>query len=456
MERRITIITKTCVCLVLAYWFHSPLLAQDAKPVNQIFSLNYDEHQPILGPEGRLYFTMAFHPQNNNGNNDPGDIWFSAGERDGFEAPEHLGQLSTPYYDLLIGFAHPDTMLVYHQNFQNQQVIYSYYRSGAAWERGEAVQIPGFKINGDQFSARLHADGKMMVMSMDSFGTYGNEDIYISFRKENGWSRPLNLGSDINSSLQELSPFLSADTRTLYFSTNASEGVKGMEVYFSKRMGEGWSQWSSPSPVNLPDMEGFDLYYYPDQSNDRAFYTNIQTSDGYGNILLLGSFISGPEDTPDVSAPTEADPEPNDTAEMDNNGASFPERPVSEKQTSFEELETGASMILDKLLFQRSTVVLADSSGLVQLEELAAYLMDHPKTVISVDGHTDNYGSSRLNERLSLDRAQKVRDILVENGVDVEQIRVNGWGGTRPIASNRTARGRAKNRRVEIKVLNKP
>lgn len=456
MERIITNIFPTSAGMVLACWFYSPLLAQDAVSINQVFSLDYDEHQPILGPEGKLYFTLAFHPQNNSGTNDPGDIWFAAGKREGFEAPERLTQLSTPYYDLLIGFTHPDTILVYHQNLQNQQVIYSYYRSGTGWDRGEAAQLPGFKINGDQFSARLHAEGNMMVMSMDSFGTYGNEDIYISFRQGNGWSRPLNLGSGINSSLQELSPFITADTRTLYFSSNASDGAKRMGVFFSQRMGEGWNQWSSPRPLNLPDMEGFDLYYYLDQSNDRAFFTNTQTSDGYGNILLLGNFVSDPESLPDMSSLAEPGTQPNDSPETDMHEAIFLEKPASKNPSSFDELQTGASMILDKLMFQRGSVTLVESSGLDQLEELAAYLMDHPKTTISVDGHTDNYGSSRLNEQLSLDRAQKVRDILVEKGVEVGQIRVNGWGGTRPIASNRTAKGRAKNRRVEIIVLNKP
>ncbi|WP_163379170.1 OmpA family protein [Cyclobacterium sp. SYSU L10401] len=461
MERKMTYITKASAIMALACWFYLPLPAQDSMAVNQVFSLDYDEHQPIMGPDGKLFFTLAYHPDNQNGINDPGDIWYAAEKTGGFDSPRRLPQLSTPYYDLLIGFIHPDTLLVYHQNLQNRQVIQSYYRTGSEWLRGEAQDLPGFKINGDHFSARLHAGGSLMVMSMDSFGTYGNEDIYVAFRQGKAWSRPLNLGAAINTSQQELSPFLSADTRTLYFSTNARGGEKSMGVYFSQREGEGWNEWSLPRRLNLPAMEGFDLYYFPDPTGERAFFTNTQTSDGYGNILLLGDFkaealvaevdevlpaVVEEAEMPDLSR--EKDETETETAVQDA-------EPM-ENRVSFDQLDRGEAVILDQLLFQRGSSILADSAGMAQLEDLATYLLSRPETVISVDGHTDNYGSARLNERLSLERAQMIRDFLVEKGVDFEQIRVNGWGGRRPIATNRNAAGREKNRRVEINVLNQP
>ncbi|WP_028220086.1 OmpA family protein [Paraburkholderia oxyphila] len=70
---------------------------------------------------------------------------------------------------------------------------------------------------------------------------------------------------------------------------------------------------------------------------------------------------------------------------------------------------------------------------------------------VVIDGHTDSTGSTALNDRLSLRRAQTVRNYLQSHGLHVGQYEVHGYGKTRPIASNATAEGRAQNRRVEIK-----
>lgn len=69
---------------------------------------------------------------------------------------------------------------------------------------------------------------------------------------------------------------------------------------------------------------------------------------------------------------------------------------------------------------------------------------------VQVIGHTDSQGSDAVNNPLSLDRAQSVRDYLVSQGVSASRIAVEGKGEHQPIADNSTADGRAKNRRVEI------
>ncbi len=69
---------------------------------------------------------------------------------------------------------------------------------------------------------------------------------------------------------------------------------------------------------------------------------------------------------------------------------------------------------------------------------------------VSVEGHTDSIGSDAYNQKLSMRRAEAVRDYLVSQGIDAARITVKGWGKTKPIADNKTAEGRAENRRVEI------
>lgn len=87
------------------------------------------------------------------------------------------------------------------------------------------------------------------------------------------------------------------------------------------------------------------------------------------------------------------------------------------------------------------------------LNEVAAVLHANPGMRIRVEGHTDSAGDDRTNMRLSRQRAQSVRRYLIEHGASARQVRARGYGETRPIASNRTPRGRFRNRRVEFHIV---
>jgi len=73
-----------------------------------------------------------------------------------------------------------------------------------------------------------------------------------------------------------------------------------------------------------------------------------------------------------------------------------------------------------------------------------------PETSFDIVGHTDNVGSPATNKKLSADRAESVKRYLVEKGIDESRISTRGAGDTQPVASNKTAEGRAKNRRIEF------
>ncbi|MBA3445752.1 MAG: OmpA family protein [Gemmatimonadales bacterium] len=85
------------------------------------------------------------------------------------------------------------------------------------------------------------------------------------------------------------------------------------------------------------------------------------------------------------------------------------------------------------------------------LEEVGRSLVANPQVQVEVAGHTDSTGSRALNERLSLARAESVKAFLVENGVTADRMAVQGYASTQPVATNRTASGRAENRRVELR-----
>ena len=85
------------------------------------------------------------------------------------------------------------------------------------------------------------------------------------------------------------------------------------------------------------------------------------------------------------------------------------------------------------------------------LSEVARSLVANPEVRVEVAGHTDSTGSRAVNERLSLARAEAVKAFLIENGVTAERMTVQGYASTQPVASNKTASGRAQNRRVELR-----
>jgi len=87
------------------------------------------------------------------------------------------------------------------------------------------------------------------------------------------------------------------------------------------------------------------------------------------------------------------------------------------------------------------------------LSSVVLVLNKYNRTLIDVDGHTDNIGTARANIELSERRARAVADYLVAQRVDDRRIEVHAFGKARPIADNATSEGRARNRRVEIRLV---
>ena len=92
------------------------------------------------------------------------------------------------------------------------------------------------------------------------------------------------------------------------------------------------------------------------------------------------------------------------------------------------------------------------AEGQAKLDELAAKLKDVSFASITVIGHTDNVGTEAANQRLSVRRANAVKQYLATHGIDAQKIKATGQGMTKPVADNKTAQGRAKNRRVEVQI----
>jgi OOP family OmpA-OmpF porin len=88
------------------------------------------------------------------------------------------------------------------------------------------------------------------------------------------------------------------------------------------------------------------------------------------------------------------------------------------------------------------------------LDDIADVLKMHPQITVKVQGHTDSIGTKAYNDALSIRRAQAVKTYLVNKGVQEERLSLEGFGFSKPVATNDTAEGRALNRRVELHPMN--
>ena len=86
------------------------------------------------------------------------------------------------------------------------------------------------------------------------------------------------------------------------------------------------------------------------------------------------------------------------------------------------------------------------------LDRLATFMNENKASRVNLSGYTDNVGTEAYNQALSERRVNSVRDYVVKKGIENSRISGQGFGESKPIADNKTAEGRAKNRRVEIKV----
>ncbi|MEO0468950.1 MAG: OmpA family protein [Bacteroidota bacterium] len=131
---------------------------------------------------------------------------------------------------------------------------------------------------------------------------------------------------------------------------------------------------------------------------------------------------------------------------------------ISETSTALtiglEAVRIGSSLILRNIYFETGKWDILKPS-FAELERMVAFLELNPRVQIEVSGHTDNTGNKDEKVQLSLNRANAIRDYLVKRGINKGRMKVKGFGMYRPIASNATADGRRKNRRVEFKVINK-
>jgi outer membrane protein OmpA-like peptidoglycan-associated protein len=129
-------------------------------------------------------------------------------------------------------------------------------------------------------------------------------------------------------------------------------------------------------------------------------------------------------------------------------------RSDDEASISLEKIEKGKGIVVDNIHFEIDEAYLKKES-LNILDRMVDSLKRNPGIRLEVRGHTDSTGSREHNMKLSMRRADAVRDYMIKNGISPERLESKGFGFGKPIADNATAEGRRKNRRTEFFVLEK-
>jgi len=131
-----------------------------------------------------------------------------------------------------------------------------------------------------------------------------------------------------------------------------------------------------------------------------------------------------------------------------------PDVSTSKQELSQINYQIGEIVKLDNIFFKTDKSKLLPES-ITELDKLVQLMNENSNLKIEINGHTDNVGTDEYNLKLSKARAKAVVDYLIEKTISNTRLSYNGFGSNKPIATNKTEEGRALNRRVEFKVLNK-
>lgn len=221
---------------------------------------------PLLSPDGRkLYFTRSLYELNVGGRYAGHDIWESERTSSGWTRASNSDlPFNTKANEAIVGLGSDGNTLYFMRTLPNKKVdgIYVSKRNKGIWSQGELIPIEGLESQ-EALGFYMHPAGDVLLISMRASDSHGEEDIYISLKSTYGtWSKATNLGTTINTSGYEISPFLSQDKRSLYFSSSGHRGQGEADVFVSYRLYDSWETWTVPRNLGEKvNSKKFDAYF---------------------------------------------------------------------------------------------------------------------------------------------------------------------------------------------------
>ncbi len=472
---------------------------------------DYDDLAPVIAPDGKTFFvTVDDSPQNVGGEGQ--DIWQSNIDGNGvWSKIVNMGYpLNNSGANYLITIT-PDNNTIYLGNTYKSNGeaegpgMSISHRTESGWSVPTSITIKDYE-NENKFSDFYpDASNRFIILAAENSKSVGKKDLFVSFKQEDGtYSTPLNMGKVINSVADEFGAILAVDGKTLYFNSYGHSSYGSADVFMTKRLDDTWTNWSKPQnlgpEVNSDDWEG-KLTLAADGKYG-YISTSAGVSNGKSNIFKfeLGSaapeavlLIKGKVLNSKTGAPLSADINYSDLTTNTNMGfaRSDPKTgeykivlpvgkiydflaekngfyPISdnidvkaltgyteiERDLYLTPIEVGEKIRLNNLFFDTDKYDLK-STSIAELKRLIKFMNSYPAMEIEIAGYTDNKGSDEHNMTLSQSRVNSVVSYLTKNGISASRLKGKGYGKENPVATNDTEEGRAKNRRVEFTILKK-
>lgn len=285
--------------LLLAVFTSFFAKSQTIEQLGSAINTEFSELNPIISPDEKtLYFIRVSHPSNNFGTKNSQDVWYSE-QRDNGNwtiARRMPNTINKDQYNDLFSITPDGNKIlisgVYHNGRREDMVGISICkRTKTGWSEPEQVVIPKFDdiCKGQYLTACLSNDGKTLILAFSEKKNSKEDNLYVCFLGRDGkWSKPESLGSDINTSSTETTPFLASDNYTLYFASDRKDGLGGTDIWVTKRKDRSWTKWSKP--VNLGDKVNSDANEYSFSvaaSGEYAYMSTKKNSVGKNDIVRL-------------------------------------------------------------------------------------------------------------------------------------------------------------------------
>ena len=477
-----------------------------AESLGPAINSGFDEVYPIIAPDGKtLYFDRKLHPEN-IGDKKNDDIWVSVNNGGVWAPAVNIGPpLNNVNHNFLCSIS-PDgnTALVgsdYANPLAEDPGVSLTFKTKAGWSTPVGIKVNGFKNLNQYNEFTLAADGTTLIMSSETNDGYGLLDLYVSFLLPNGsFSKPVNLGNDLNTAGNEMTPFLAADGKTLFFSSTGFPGYGFQDIYMSRRLDNSWTNWSQPlnlgKNVNTPEWEA---YYTMDAQGEYAYFSTGNTGGSNldifriklpptakpDNILWLKGIVSDRITGSTIAAKILYTGMSDSTARGSSNTSATDGYAVilpqsdsyhitisadgyyladtslvitalsdfSEIIQNFTLIPKQAGIIIEmrNILFGINSTVLEDTS-FVELNKVVRFLNQNPGVEIEIRGHTNSLCDDNYCLTLSSKRAKSVMDYFISKGISEDRLTYKGLGKSMPIADNKTPAGRQINQRVEFMI----
>lgn len=405
-----------CSLSVQAQSVNSELMFTD--PVLLPKNVNSDSAEVYLlfsRDSATLFFVRQGHPDNKGIKENPydQDIWMVNKNEDGsYSDARNFSHFNNKENNAVVGMS-LDGNTIYllnaylkKKNTLEKGISFA-HKKGNKWGDPQRLDIPDLKISGDFYGFYVNPQETVILISYEGKDSKGMEDLYVCTKNNDGtWSKPLNLGPTINTKGYEISPYLSEDNYTLFWSTDGRGGEGDADIFASFRTDDSWTSWSEPVNMgNKINSPGFDAYFIMSQ-NDAWFASD---RGGHDDIYHCEAIEPEPE--------VDTIPETVEVVDVVNS----PIDSVIPMLPKYVEV---------KLFFARNSSYL-ERNAIQVIDSVVSLMKEHGHVVAEIHSHADKRASDSYNEWLTKRRAHRVMDYMVLKGIEQKRLTPNWYGKTK-------------------------